>query len=58
MSMTTEALLDQETKDLSLAERVAKSSECWEEFESKITRYGYDREYALDIWNELSFDAQ
>ena len=58
MSMTTEALLDQETKDLSLVERVLKSSECWEEFESKITRYGYDREDALDIWNEISFNAQ
>jgi len=58
MSMTTEALLDQETRDLSLAERVLRSSECWEEFESKITRYGYGREDALDMWNELSFDAQ
>ena len=58
MSMTQNELLDQETQDLSLAERVAKSSECWEEFEYKMSRYGYDMEYSLDIWNELSFDAQ
>lgn len=58
MSMTKDELLDRETQDLSLAERVAKSSECWEEFEHKMSRYGYDRDYSLDIWNELSFDAQ